>query len=151
MTDVAQVKTVLDIFTGILIKNGDFTVAGVEKAFREFSSKVTVHKYKPPKASNGPRSYIRTTLAEAVENAKLPVLIPVRRNQYGNWESTIYPGLLFNDPEPTKAVAFGMQDGPKIAPLSINQLLICQANGFRYMKNNTVGSAKHTSSELEVK
>ena len=79
-------------------------------------------------------------------------------NDYGNLESTIYPGLVFkkftedtpNGPEEYH-VCIGFQDAANIAPLSINQLRVCQANGWRFDVNNTVGCAKTVTSEYAVK
>ena len=88
----------------------------------------------------------RKTLLFACQARKVCIFNPLDLNK----ECTIIPGLLVKELGPNDSIAYGVQDGPNIAPLSINQLLACQANGFKYDKNNTVGSAKFTTSPLGV-
>lgn len=151
-----DLRRLLSLFTDVVVKNGDFTTAGVEKAFNEFVENITIHKPKPAAASKAPAGsnnagYVKTTLQEAVEQAKLPIHIPVFKNRFGYWESTLYKGLLFNDEDPQHAIAFGNQgDDGKIHPLTMNQLFVCQANGYRYLKKNTQGSATMCNNELAV-
>ena len=153
-------KEILELYTSVVIKKGDYSQAGLESAFNEFCDTLTIPKYeyKPPKQNIDNNHYVKTTLAEAIQRAKLPVMISVEKNKYGNWESTVYPGLIFKeinvctDPKHPKMqyVCIGFQDGEKIAPLSMNQLRICQANGWMFDTSNTVGCAKTVSSDLAV-
>ena len=153
MTD--RYEEILRLYTKIVLKNGKFDVDGLQRAFKEFCASLAVQPVKPkPIATTNNSSYVKTTLAEAIQRAKQPVVIPVKTNEHGNLESTIYPGLVFKevkDGDETYHVCYGFQDGKNIAPLSINQLRVCQANGWRFDVNNTVGCATTVSSDYAVK
>ena len=84
-------------------------------------------------------------LVQAVEPANIPILIQVVGQAEGSKSVEIRPrvnGII-------EQITF--QDGEKIAPLSMNQVRICQANGYRFDVTNTVGCAKTVDSELAVK
>lgn len=135
-------------FVDLLVEKGDFTVAGVEAAFDAFSKSLSVKEYKPIVVTDS--SSEKTTLKEAAEKAKLPIYLTVEKNSEGNFESTVYRGLVFKEAEGGVWVAFGLQDGKNIVPLTMNAVYACRANGWRYNSNNLVGSAAETKSELRV-
>lgn len=139
----------IGIFVKILVESDNFTPSGVEVAFEKFTQSLQVHEHKPRRGATNESRYIKTTLRDAVEKARLPVYIPVMRNDHGNLESTVYRGLVFKTIE-GKNVAIGIQDGEKIAPLSINQLRVCEANGWQYDASNVVGSAATMGGDLAV-
>ena len=158
-----QYESILKLFTNILVQKGIYTVDGIRNAYKDFCDSLAVQEYKskPTPAANNDK-YVQTTLAEAIQRAKQPVKIPVKKNEYDNFESTVYQGLIFKefmhdvaDPATGKFetyyVCVGFQDGKNIAPLSMNHLRICQANGWRFDVNNTIGCAKTTTSDLGIK
>lgn len=154
----ARYKDILESYTKIVIKNDDYTVEGLLEAYKQFCESLAVKTYKPQVAIVNKDAYVKTTLAEAIARAKQPVVIPVQKNKYNNWESTVRPGLIFEErnvsdgPEPKmQYVCVGVQDGDKIAPLSMNQLRVCQANGWRFDAKNTVGCAKTVTTDLAMK
>ena len=153
-----DLERLLIMFTDFIVGEGDFSPKGVEASFAKFIESIEIHKPKPvakavAPANSNSSSYVKTTLQEAIEQAKKTVHIPVFKNKWGHWESTVYKGLLFDNPkeDPEKSFAFGDQgeDGT-IHPLSMNQLLVCRSNGWRYLKDNTIGSAKACDSELTI-
>lgn len=137
---------VIAIFTELIVKNGDFTPDGIEYAFETFCKNIKVQEISP--AAKYAPGFVKSSIDAAIEAAKQPVYIPCKPNKYGNMECTIIPGLLVKQLGPNDAIAYGVQDGPNIGKLSINQLLACQANGFKYDRNNTVGSAQRCTSDL---
>jgi len=137
---------IITILTEMLLKGGDFSVDGVEYVFEVFCKNIKV-KEAPVTARFAP-GFVKSSIDAAIEAAKQPVYIPYKVNKYGNMECTIIPGLLIKELGPNDAIAYGVQDGPNVGKLSINQLLACQANGFKYDKNNTVGSARQCTSDL---
>jgi hypothetical protein len=145
-------QEILKIYVDIIIKQGDYSVQGIESAFIEFCNSLKKHEIKPRVIAKDAdeTNYVKTTLAEAIQRARLPVHITVQRNKHGNLESTVYPGLIFKEVNGAN-ICVGFQDGEKIAPLSMNQVRICQANGYRFDVTNTVGSAKTVDSELAIK
>lgn len=145
----AELRRLLTIFTEYIVKFGDFSPAGVEISFQKFVDSLKVKE--PAAAMPNPSAYTKTTLEEAIQKAKLPVYVPVFRNKWGHWESTICKGLLFSDEDARNAIAIGDQgDDGSIQPLTMNQLFVCQSNGWFYKKSNTTGSAAACSNTLGV-
>ncbi len=142
----SECAKVITILTEMIIKNNDFTPDGIEYAFEIFCKNIRVQEVSP--AARYAPGFVKSSIDAAIEAAKQPVYIPYKINSYGNKECTIIPGLLVKEIGPNDVIAYGVQDGPNIGKLSINQLLACQANGFKYDKNNTVGSAQRCSSDL---
>lgn len=147
-------RKILTLFTDFIVEKGDFTVEGVEAAHQDFINSLEIRKHAakrvvPDNANSA--SYVKTTLEEAVAKAKLPIKIPVFKNKFGHWESTVCRGLIFSDTDPQHAIAIGDQgeDG-KIHELSMNQLLVCQSNGWHYSKENTIGSAAECENQLST-
>lgn len=147
---MAEYKKLLQPFINKIVAGGNYTPAGIEAAFAAFQASLEIKTYKPEPLDVEKGAFVKTTLQEAVAAAKLPVEILVEKNEYGNMESVIYPGLLFEEDPNEKDLwtAYGMQDGPNIAPLTMNAVLVCRANGFLYSGKNLAGSAALTSSEL---
>jgi len=144
----SELNRVLSIFTNLLVKGNDFTPAGVEAARKEACAKFEVHKHKRPDVSTASDdSFVESTLREAIEKHRKPLRIPYFVNQYGNMESTIVKGLIFEDRD-GQITAIGVQDEDRIAPLGINQLRCCYYNGYFFDKNNTVNSATTMSGPL---
>lgn len=143
---VEDCRKILSTFADIIIRNGDYTPKGIEQAFSQFCDTVKVKQYAPVQKMTG--GFVRTTINEAIEAAKQPVYIPCRLNQYGNLESENFPGMLVKQIGEHDCIVYGIQDGPRIAPLSLNWLLVCQANGLKYDKSNTVGCAETATSIL---
>jgi len=139
---------VLQPFVTRLRKGGDFSAKGVEAAFQAFVDSLEIKVYKPPAVESS--SYVKTTLQEAVENSKRPVQIAAEINRFGNMESLVYPGLIFKeDPADKQWTAHGLQDDSgNVVPLTMNAVLVCRANGWRFDGKNLAGSAKLVSSEL---
>lgn len=150
-------KLLLESYTTILIKNGIYTVDGIQAAFKDFCDSLTIQEPKiKPLPNNNNANYIQTTLSEAIQRAKQPVIITVKKNENDDWESTVYPGMIFKEfpnetGDDTHYVCVGFKDGKNLQPLSMNQLRICQANGWRFDINNTIGCAKTVSTDLAVK
>jgi hypothetical protein len=143
---VEDCKKILTTFADIIIRGGDYTSNGIELAFTQFCDTVKVKQYAAtPKMSGG---FVRTTINEAIEAARQPVYIPCKINQHGNLESENFPGMLVKQIGEHDCIVYGIQDGPRVAPLSLNWLLVCQANGLKYDKSNTVGCAETTTSIL---
>ena len=138
----SEVAKIINRFCDVVVGRGDFTVDGIEDAFYNFVKALEINEIN--EASRFVPGFVKSSIDTAVDAAKKPVYITFKVNQYGNKESTMFPGLLLTD----EGVVYGYQDGPNIGKLSMNHLLVCQANGFRYDKNNTIGSAQHTSSAL---
>ena len=149
---MASYAEILDGFVNLIVKGNDFSAGGVEIAFAEFCKSLKEIEHKPIPAVNDRSGYVKTTLKEAVEAAKLPVYIVASKNSQGNMEWELYPGLVIKpDPDkPDSWIAHGLQDGPSIAPLTMNAVLVCQANGVKYDGKNLSGSAKMTSTPLRV-
>lgn len=145
-----EYKKLLQPFVNKILSAGNYTPAGIEAAFIAFQASLEVKVFKPPPVNVERETFVKTTLQEAVAAAKLPVEILVEKNAYGNMESLVYPGLLHKqDPvEKDLWIAYGLQDGDKVAPLTMNAVLVCRANGFLYDGKNLAGSAALTSSEL---
>tara|TARA_R110001599_G_scaffold129873_1_gene304558 strand:+ start:14589 stop:15128 length:540 start_codon:yes stop_codon:yes gene_type:complete len=173
---MSDYKTILGLFVS---KIKTYNTEGVELAFIEFEKSLTEKVHAPKNNHLKGGEYIKTSLAEAAEAAKLPVYITVKKNGYGNMESTVYPGLIFieqsasgdkientnsistnnNNNAPSgdigknngrNWVAHAVQDGKDLRPLDMNVTLVCQANGWRFDKNNLIGSAEKISSDLKV-
>lgn len=150
MLKMAEYKKLLQPFVNKIIAGGNYTPAGIEAAFVAFQASLETKVHKPMPVDAGRDAFVKTTLQEAVEAAKLPVQIMVEENEHGNMESVVYPGLIFEQDTSGKDiwVAVGIQDGPNIAPLTMNAVLVCRANGFLYSGKNLAGSAASTVSEL---
>ncbi|MFS8158622.1 MAG: hypothetical protein ACMG6E_00145 [Candidatus Roizmanbacteria bacterium] len=136
---------VLNIFNGFLTKGDDYTVAGVEAAFQAFCDSLTIHEHKPPPKAANDAIFMHTTLQDAIARYNKPVHITYKINKYGNKETTIIPGAIVDTVDGVVMIV-GLQDGAKIAPLGINEIRCCQANGFAFDSKNTVGSAKTMTS-----
>ena len=148
---MSNYEEILDLFVSLVVASNDYTPQSVEKSFVAFCASLRVHEHKPKGNSNAPSdSFVRSSLKEAAQKAKLPVYIIADINKYGNMESADYPGLIFEKDANGQWVAVGLQDGPKLAPLTMNALLVCSSNGFRYDRNRVTGSAKLATSELGV-
>jgi hypothetical protein len=141
-------RAILRLFGKLVVEGGDYTPAGVEKAFLTFCSSLEEKEVKKTLIPDD-GNFVKTTLKDAIECAKTPILIKVKKNAYGNLESEDVPGLLFKEDEgesgKERPYAYGIQDGPHVAPLNMNMLLVCYANGFRYDGKCTVESATITS------
>ena len=144
---------ILELFIKQVVQRGDYSPAGVEMAFDIFCKTVSEHQHKPKERAPNMKQgdFVKTTLKEAAEAARAPIYIPACLNQYGNMESTVCPGLVFKEDGDGRWYAHGIQDGEKIAPLSMNYVLVCAGNGWRYDETNLSGSAVATSSELKIK
>ena len=148
---MSNFEEILDLFVSLVIQGKDFTAQGIEVAFTTFCASLKVHEHKPKVNSSAlPGEFVKTTLKEAAEKCRVPVYIIADINKYGNMESVDYPGLIFKKDDQNRWVAIGLQDGPNIAPLTMNALLCAMGNGWRYDKNNVSGSAKAASSDLGV-
>jgi hypothetical protein len=145
-----NLKEILKNFINKIQEVGDYTEAGVNNAFEKFKKSLTIHKHVPEPGPKHTAGYINTTIEEAITNAKRPIYIPVKKNEYGNIECAVYPGLLVRDVGENTGVVYGIQDGENIVSLSMNQIRICMANGWRYDGENLVGSAKTTYNELRT-
>jgi hypothetical protein len=145
-----EYKKLLQPFVNQILSGKNYTPAGIEAAFIAFQALLEIKVFKPAPLNVERENFVKTTLQEAVAAAKLPVEILVEKNSYGNMESLVYPGLLFKEDPKEKDlwIAYAMQDGPKEAPLTMNAVLVCCANGFLYDGKNLAGSAALTSSEL---
>lgn len=144
-----EVGKIILKFTDFVVNGNDFTVVGIETAFVKFCESIKVQEVK--RVSRYNPGFVKSSIEAAIDAAKHPVVIPYKVNDFGNKECTIIPGLIVKELGPGDAMAIGVQDGPRIAPLSITQLLACRANGFKFDADNTVGSAKFASSELGIK
>uniref|UniRef100_A0A6C0CFI7 Uncharacterized protein n=1 Tax=viral metagenome TaxID=1070528 RepID=A0A6C0CFI7_9ZZZZ len=144
----ADYRQVLQPFVTRIRKGGIYTVEGVEAAFLAFVDSFEIKVYKPPETESS--GYVKTTLQEAVEASKRPVQISVEVNSFGNMESLVYPGLIFKEDLNDKQwTAHGLQDDSgNIVPLTMNAVLVCRANGWRFNGKNLGGSASLVSSEL---
>lgn len=147
---MTEYKKILQPFINKIISGGNYTPEGIEAAFSAFEASLQVKTYKPVPSESEKDIFVKTTLQEAVEAAKLPVEIMVEKNEQGNMESLIYPGLLFKKETSGEDlwIAYGLQDGANVAPLTMNAVLVCRANGFLYSGENLAGSAAATTSEL---
>lgn len=143
---MSDYKSILELFVK---KITDFTVEGVEDAFIVFERSLTEKVHAPRHDRLKTTEYIKTSLAEAAEAAKLPVFITTKKNAYGNEESTVYPGLIFVQ-KGDSWIAHAIQDGKELRPLDMNVALVCQSNGWQFDKNNLIGSATKISSDLKV-
>lgn len=143
-----EYRKVLDPFVSRLRKAGDYTPAGVEAAFKAFVDSLEVKVYKPPAVESS--GYVKTTLQEAVEASKRSVQISAEKNRFGNMESTVYPGLIFQqDEQDGQWTAVGLQDdNGSVVHLNMNAVLVCRGNGWRFDGRRLAGSATLVSSEL---
>ena len=148
---MSNYEEILDLFVSLVVASNDYTPQGVEKSFVAFCASLRVHDHKPKGNSNAPSdSFVRTTLKDAAQKCKTPIYIIADINKYGNMESADYPGLIFEKDAEGQWVAVGLQDGPKLAPLTTNSLLVAMSNGWRFDKNRVTGSAKLATCDLGV-
>jgi hypothetical protein len=142
-------KAILLLFTNKILSLGDFTPAGVEKAFASFISLLEEKSIRPPPKTVDSKEYVSTTLQDAIALAKKPIEIPFFINQYGNKECTVISGLILRD-DANGVYAEGLQDGANIVPLTMREVTACKGNGFRYNGSNTTGSAQFTSDSNRI-
>lgn len=141
---------ILKLYIDVVKQNKDYTVAGLEKAFKTFADSLNQKTITPPPRNLEPGDYVRTTLADAAKAANKPIVIPTFVNKFGNIESRHIQGLIFQKDENDNVFAIGVQDGPNIMPLSMHYVRLCMTNGYRYKQSNTVGSAQSATNELQV-
>jgi len=146
---MSERRRILELFTSKLISNGDFSMAGVRKAFEAFVKSLEEKVIKPPPkvADNG--EYIKTTLSDAVAASKKPIVMLYFLNQYGNKESQMIKNMVLEE-DADGVYAAGLQDGPNIVPLTMREVTACKGNGFRYKGSNTTGSAQFTTDSNRI-
>lgn len=142
-------KQLLILFVTKIKSLGDYTPAGIEKAYKIFCDSIEEKNVKPPPKTSNTHEYVATTLEDAIAAAKKPVEIPYFLNRYGNKESAIIKGMILQEDE-NGVFAIGLQDGPNIVPLTMREVTACKGNGFRYKGANTTGSAQYTSDSNRV-
>lgn len=151
---MSDIKTILGAYVS---KIKEFSEEGLEEAFVLFQKSLVEKIHESKNHHLGNDDYIKTSLAETAKNAKLPVFITVKENEYGNMESTDYPGLIFvnmkrqtEEGEKDRWIAHALQDGSELRPLDMNVAIVCAGNGWEFDRDNLVGSAQKISSDLKV-
>ena len=142
---MSAITKILDSFIYVLVKYDLLNAKAIEKARDEYFESIT---FKKPEDIND-SDYVETTIDAALSNARRPIHILVKNNEDGTIEAQQIPGLLLKKFEDGHIRAYGTRiDGVVREELPIKYLLLCRANGIKFVKENAIGSGKLVSTDL---
>lgn len=145
---MTAINKILDAFITVLSKHKVLDTEAINKAREEYFDSITF-KVSKHTADINDTDYVETTLDAALLKARKPINILVKKNEDGTLESVQIKGLLLKECEDGQIRAYGTRiDGIVRPELPMRFLLLCRANGIKFVKENAVGSGKLVHTEL---
>ena len=145
---MSAIEKILDVYIVLLCKREVIDIKAIKEVQEEYLNSINVKERKTP-AQVDDGDYVETTLDDSLKSMKKPIKILVKEHKDGTLECTQIPGLLVKKCEDGKVRAYGTRiDDVVREELPMKYLILCRANGYRFVAENAVGSGKYVKTEL---